>query len=79
MNIKILGTGCANCVALERVVRSAAHELGIPAHIEKITDVGAIAGYGVMRTPALVIDEDLVLSGRVPTESQVTQMLASRT
>lgn len=78
MDIKILGTGCANCVTLERLVRTAALELGIPAHIEKVTDLGAIAGYGGMRTPGLVIDEELVLSGRVTTESQVTQLLASR-
>lgn len=78
MDIKILGTGCANCVALERVVHTAALGLGIPARIEKVTDLAEIAAYGVMRTPGLVVDEELVVSGRVPTEAQITQLLASR-
>ena len=76
MIIKILGPGCANCANLERVTRDAAGELGIDAQFEKVTDYGAIAGYGVMRTPALVVDEQLVLSGRVPTASQVRDILA---
>jgi small redox-active disulfide protein 2 len=76
MNIKILGPGCANCTNLERVTREAAAELGLDATFEKVTDYGAIAGYGVMRTPGLVVDEQLVLSGRVPTASQVKALLA---
>ena len=76
MIIKILGSGCANCVNLERVTREAAGELGLDAQFEKVTDYGAIAGYGVMRTPGLVVDERLVLSGRVPTTAQVRDILA---
>ena len=76
MIIKILGPGCANCANLERAARDAAGELGIDAQFENVTDYGAIAGYGVMRTPALVVDEQLVLSGRVPTASQVRDILA---
>lgn len=76
MNIKILGPGCANCTNLERVAREAAAELGLDATFEKVTDYAAIAGYGVMRTPGLVVDEQLVLSGRVPTASQVKALLA---
>lgn len=76
MNIKILGPGCANCVNLERVTREAVTILGLDAHIEKVTDYAAIAGYGVMRTPALVVDEQVVLSGRVPTAAQVRELLA---
>jgi small redox-active disulfide protein 2 len=75
MIIKVLGPGCANCVNLERVTREVVAELGVTATIEKVTDYGAIAGYGVMRTPALVVDEALVLSGRVPTASQVREIL----
>jgi small redox-active disulfide protein 2 len=76
MIIKILGSGCANCANLEKAAREAATELGIDATFEKVTDYGAIVGYGVMRTPALVVDEQLVLSGRVPTAAQVRDLLA---
>ena len=78
MIIKILGSGCANCANLEKAAREAATGLGIEATFEKVTDYGAIAGYGVMRTPALVVDETLVLSGRVPTAAQVRELLAPR-
>jgi len=76
MIIKVLGPGCANCVNLEKAARQAVADLGITATIEKVTDYAAIVGYGVMRTPALVVDEALVLSGRVPTASQVREILA---
>jgi small redox-active disulfide protein 2 len=76
MKIKVLGPGCANCVNLEKATRQAVVDLGIDAEIEKVTDYAAIVGYGVMRTPALVVDEELVLSGRVPTSSQVREILA---
>ncbi len=76
MKIKVLGPGCANCVNLEKAARAAVAELGIDADIEKVTDYAAIAGYGVMRTPGLVVDEQLVLSGRVPTTAQVRELLA---
>ena len=76
MIIKILGPGCANCANLERAAREAATELGLDAQFEKVTDYPTIAGYGVMRTPGLVIDETLVLSGRVPTTAQVRDILA---
>ena len=76
MIIKILGSGCANCVALERVTREAVNALGVDAQFEKVTDYAAIASYGVMRTPGLVVDETVVLAGRVPTTNQVRELLA---
>lgn len=76
MKIKVLGPGCANCVNLERVTREAVAAMGIDADIEKVTDYAAIAGYGVMRTPALVVDEKVVMSGRVPTGAHVRELLA---
>lgn len=76
MLIKVLGPGCANCVNLERVTRQAVADLGLDAQIEKVTDYGAIAGYGVMRTPALVVDDKVVVSGRVPTADQVRDLIA---
>lgn len=76
MIIKVLGPGCSNCVNLEKAARQAVADLGVDAEFVKVTDYAAIVGYGVMRTPALVVDEQLVLSGRVPTASQVREILA---
>lgn len=78
MKIKVLGPGCANCVTLERVTREALASLEIEADVEKVTDYPAIAGYGVMRTPALVVDEEVVVSGRVPTAAHVATLLGAR-
>ena len=64
MIIKVLGPGCTNCKNLERVTKEAVAELGIDARIEKVEDYAEIMGYGVMSTPALVIDETVVSSGR---------------
>ena len=75
MIIKVLGPGCTNCKNLERVTREAVAELGFDATIEKVEDYAAIAGYGVMSTPALVIDERVVVSGRVPKPTEVREML----
>ena len=79
MIIKVLGSGCANSAHLEKATRTALTDLGVDATIEKVTDYAAIAGYGVMRTPALVVDEQVVLSGRVPTAGQVRDLLAPLT
>ena len=76
MIIKILGSGCANCVNLERVTREAIAALGVEAEIVKVTDYPTIVGYGVMSTPGLVVDEQVILSGRVPTVAQVRELLA---
>ena len=77
MIIKVLGPGCNNCKTLERVTKEAVAELGIEATIEKIEDYSTIAGYGVMSTPALVINEKVVYSGRVPTPAQLRELLTS--
>lgn len=63
--IKVLGAGCAKCGALEEAVRSALEELGMDAAIDHVTDFGQIAAYGVMSTPALVVDGQVVSYGRV--------------
>lgn len=78
MDIKILGTGCVNCKHLETVTRQALDELGLTAEIDKVTDPGEIIAWGVMSTPALVIDDEVILSGRVPPVGQVKQLLAGR-
>ncbi len=78
MLIKVLGPGCANCVNLEKHTREALASLGLEADVEKVTDDAAIAGYGVMKTPGLVIDEELVLSGRVAKADEIARLLSSR-
>jgi small redox-active disulfide protein 2 len=75
MNIKILGTGCPRCKALEQVTRNAVAELGITADIEKVEDIVKIMNYGVMHTPVLVIDEKIALSGRVPSLTEIKEVL----
>ena len=77
MQIKILGSGCANCAALERRTREALADLHLSADISKVTDYGDIAGYGVMRTPALVVDEQVLLVGRVPDRATVAGLLTA--
>lgn len=79
MLIKVLGSGCANCKNLERVTRSALAELGMDATIEKVEDYPTIMGFGVMSTPALVIDERVVLSGRVPKTAEVRDLITAAT
>ena len=75
MDIKILGGGCANCRALEAMAKDAVAQLGITATVEEVTDYAAIASYGVMRTPALVIDGTVFLSGRVPQRDEVRRII----
>ncbi len=75
MIVKILGSGCKKCVALADNVKAAAQTAGIDAEIEKVTDIVAIAGYGIMSTPGLVIDEKVVSSGRVLTPAQIAPLL----
>lgn len=77
MIIKVLGPGCNNCKTLERVTKEAVAELRIEATIEKIEDYSTIADYGVMSTPALVINEKVVSSGRVPTPARLRELLTA--
>ena len=75
MEIKVLGTGCPNCKKTKAVVAAAVSELGINAAVEEVTHLADIMAYGVMATPALVIDGVVVGSGGVPTKQQVEQLL----
>jgi small redox-active disulfide protein 2 len=75
MDIKVLGPGCANCLTLESRTREALTRLGKDATIEKVTDTATIVGYGILSTPALVIDDTVVVAGRVPTVRQLTGLL----
>jgi small redox-active disulfide protein 2 len=73
--IKVLGTGCANCRNLEQMVRRTVDQLQMDASVEKEEDIMKIIAYGVRRTPALVIDEKVVLYGRVPSEKELISLL----
>jgi small redox-active disulfide protein 2 len=75
MVIKILGTGCANCKKLEENARKAVAELGLDATIEKVTEIKNIMKYGVMKTPALVVDEKVKIMGRVPSPDEIKKYL----
>ena len=73
--IKVLGTGCATCNNLEKLVRKTVEDLKLDAQVIKEEDIMKIIAYGVRRTPALVIDEKVVLHGRVPGEKELIQLL----
>ena len=75
MEIKVLGTGCANCKSLEKVVLNALAEMDFKANVEKVEDIQKILSYGIMRTPGLVIDGKVVLAGRVPSTKEVIEMI----
>lgn len=75
MLIKVLGTGCANCKKLEENTKKAVEELGIEATIVKVQDYKDILAYGVMKTPALVVDEKVKIMGRVPSSEEIKKYL----
>ncbi|PXX79654.1 thioredoxin family protein [Dielma fastidiosa] len=73
--IKILGSGCAKCQALEKAVRTAVEELALDYSIDHITDFAQIASYGVMSTPAIVVDGKVVAYGKVLSVTEVKDIL----
>lgn len=75
MEIKILGTGCPKCNALEKITRDVIAENGIDATVSKVEEIMDIVKFGVMTTPALVIDGKVVFNGRVPSKEDVKKIL----
>lgn len=75
MEIKILGTGCPKCKALEQVTRDVVAENGMEANVTKVEDIMDIMKYGVMTTPALVVDGKVVMKGHVPSKEEMKQLL----
>jgi len=73
---QILGPGCRNCKALAENVEAAAKELGEPYSIEKVTDIARIVNAGVMKTPALLVDGQMKLSGHVPSVEELKKLLS---
>jgi small redox-active disulfide protein 2 len=75
MEIKILGPGCAKCKTLDKLTHEVVEKNGIKANITKVEDIMEIMKYGVMSTPAIVIDEKVVLKGRMPSADELKQLL----
>lgn len=71
----MLGAGCAKCAQLEEAARSAVAKAGVEAQVEKVTDMAQILGYGVMTTPALVVDGEVRIAGRVPSVDDLVAMI----
>jgi small redox-active disulfide protein 2 len=77
MNIKILGTGCAKCNQLEKLTKEVLTEMGIDVPIDHVKDIQKIMEYPILTTPGLVINEELVVSGKVPDKSKLTQLVVN--
>ena len=75
MEIKVLGPGCAKCQQTEKIVKEAVAEAGVEAQVEKITDIMKIMTYGVMGTPAVVVDGQVKSTGKVPKKEEVIQWI----
>ena len=75
MEIKVLGTGCANCKKTKAVIADAVKEMHLDLKVVEVQDISAIMAYGVMSTPAIVIDEKVVSMGKVPAKSQVIALI----
>ncbi len=75
MKIQILGTGCAKCHNLTQATENAAQALGLPYELEKVTDLKQIMAFGVMMTPALVVDGKVKMAGRVPSVEEIKKLL----
>ena len=75
LNIKVLGSGCTNCMNLEKLCREVTSENRIDAVIEKVTDLREIMGYGIMSTPGLVMNGKVVSSGKLPTKATLTHWM----
>ncbi|MBN2258630.1 MAG: TM0996/MTH895 family glutaredoxin-like protein [Anaerolineaceae bacterium] len=77
LNIKILGSGCANCKRVEQISRKVVDELGIEAEFIKVNDYNDIMKYNIISTPGLVINEKVVSSGRIPSPAEITTFVTS--
>ena len=75
MKIEILGSGCSNCERLQKLAEEAVKETGTPASVEKVSDMQKILGYGVMRTPAIVVNGKVKAMGRVPGKDEIRKFI----
>jgi len=77
ITIKVLGSGCANCKRLEQIARKAVQSMAVDAEVVKVTDYQEILDYDVLSTPGLVVNEEVVSTGRIPTEAEIITFLAN--
>jgi small redox-active disulfide protein 2 len=77
MKIEVLGPGCPKCKTLEKLTKEVVNENGIHADVEKVDDIEKIISYGIMSTPALVINQKVVAKGRVPSKSEIKELLTN--
>jgi len=76
ITIKVLGSGCANCKRVEQIARKVVTEMSLEAEVIKVTDYADIMAYNILSTPGLVVNEEVVCTGRIPTSAEVTTWLA---
>ncbi len=76
VNVKVLGSGCANCKRLEENVRRVAAARGIQIALEKVTDYNDMMKWNIMQTPGLVVNDKLVSAGRIPKDDEIARLLA---
>jgi small redox-active disulfide protein 2 len=77
MKIEVLGPGCPKCKTLEKLTKEVVNENGIHADVEKVDDIEKIISYAIMSTPALVINQKVVAKGRVPSKSEIKELLTN--
>ena len=77
LNIKVLGSGCANCKRVEQIVRKIVTEMSLEAEVIKVTDYNDITSYNILSTPGLVINEKVVSYGRIPSPAEVTTWITN--
>jgi small redox-active disulfide protein 2 len=78
MKLEILGAGCAKCHKLEELTKEAVKELGIDAEVVKVQDIKTIMTYGVMVTPALVVDGEVKVAGKIPTRDEIKKLISAK-
>ncbi|MGB7875614.1 MAG: thioredoxin family protein [Anaerolineales bacterium] len=77
LTIKVLGSGCANCKRVEQITRKVVEQMSVEAEIVKVTDYADIMAYNILSTPGLVVNEQVVSTGRIPTPAEVTTWVAN--
>ena len=77
LTIKVLGSGCANCKRVEQIARKVVTEMSLEAEVIKVTDYNDIMAYNILSTPGLVVNENVVCSGRIPTKAEITTWLTN--
>ena len=78
LNVKVLGSGCANCKRLEQSVRRVAELMDLPIELEHVTDYAEISKWNILQTPGLVVNDKVVCAGRIPQDEEITRLLLTQ-